>query len=55
MLFVLIYILWPLEIVDGGADREERERWRGEREKWLGEREERMMGKDFFALELFPL
>ena len=55
MLFVLIYILWPLEIVDGGADGEERERGGGEREKWLGEREERMMGKDFFALELFPL
>ena len=63
MLFVLIYILWPLEIVDGGADGEERERDDGEIERWLGEREERMMGKnffalgqkDFFALELFPI
>ena len=52
---MLIYILWPLEIVDGGADGEERERGDGERERGGWEREERMMGKDFFALELFPL
>ena len=35
--------------------RGERERWRGEREVVGREREEKMMGKDFFALELFPL
>jgi hypothetical protein len=44
-----------LEIVDGGADGEERERRRGERERGGWEREERMMGKKvFFAPDLFP-
>ena len=37
------------------TERREREVAGREGEKWLGEGEERMMGKDFFALELFPL